>query len=329
MRQDTLTATTIVPCPVPLLRARDVTHPDRWLGRGEIVRVARGIYAPAPLWRALTPWDRYLARVHAASLTYPDAVFCHEAGAALRGLPVFGEPAYVHLILAKDATARVVGDVRIHTAVIPRDAPEQNGLLVSAVADIAVDLARSRHPAIGLAVADAALRVDPSLTRETLMGVNEERTSSRGRRLARWPLARATPEAESPFESVSRAAVEWLGFPSPVLQASFVGPHGKEDRVDFWWPDERVAGEADGDLKYDGRFGEPVELLRGRRQRDVRLLEYGIRATAHWAWRDALAGDPLRAALGAAGLRPIRPAEPGQLYGLRRLGAEPHPARLH
>lgn len=315
-------------CPVPLLLARELRHADRALARGQIVRVARGVYAPADMWRALQPWERYAARVHAAATRYPDAVFVLESACALLGLPVFGEPEHVHVLGGAADTSRVVDGVRWHTTAADREIVERHGVLVSTPADLAVDTARSRHPAVALAVADAVLRAAPALDREQLCARNEQRQSSRGRRRARWPLGRATPIAESTFESVSRAAIEWLGFPAPELQASFLHPDGGADRVDFWWPDRRIAGEADGDLKYDGRFGEPVDLLRERRRRDARLLAQGVSATAHWAWSDALAADPLFATLRAAGLRPVAPRDHAPLHALRRIGAMLPTARL-
>ncbi len=323
----TPTAASPIPCPVPLLRARDIGHTDRALARGEIVRVVRGIYTPTPTWRPLAPWERYSARVHATALRYPDAVFCLEAACILLGLPVFGEPPYVDIVADTTATARIIDGTRIHTATMPRQAISLAGILVTSPADLVVDMARSRHPAIGLAVADAVLRTDRALTREGLSALNEQRQGSRGRRRARWVITRATPVPESPLESVSRASIEWLGFAPPELQVTFPGPNAGADRADFWWPEHRVAGEADGDLKYDGRFGDPVALLRERRVRDARLADRGVLATAHWSWHDALAADPLRAALRAAGLQPIHPAEPALLHSLARLS--PSSARLH
>jgi hypothetical protein len=315
--------------PIVLLRARELGHPERWLERGDIVRVARGIYAPAVAWRALAPWQRYLARIHATSLVHPDAIYCHESAAVLHGLPISGEPPEVHALLDGDGTSRVVGGVRWHTAVRQRMVEEVDGLLAVSRVDTVVDLARERHPASALLVADAALRGDARLTREMLAGVNESRPSSRGRRAARWVVDRASPVPESPLESLSRAVVEWLGFPAPELQKEFADG---QERVDLWWPQSRVAGEADGDLKYDGRFGDPIAALRARRLRDARLRAHGVRAIAHWTWGDAVHAEPLRDVLRDAGLRPLAPPTPAPLHTLRRalaVGAPPPPsARL-
>lgn len=308
--------------PIPLLRTRQIVHPERALTRGELVLVRRGVYAPADSWRECAPWDRYLARVYATALLYPDAVFCHDSAAALLGLPVFGDPLAVHVLQDPAVTAGSIGGVRIHATSVPREVTEFDGIGTTTPAETAVDLARTRQPALALAVADAVLRTDPDMTVERLVATNESRGSSRGRRQARWALHRATPLAESTLESVSRAAIEWLGFPDPVLQQWFTSRSGERDRADMWWPEDKVAGEADGDLKYDGRFGDPVTLLRARRRRDGRLREH-VRSVSHWAWDEVTQSAPLRSILLGAGLRRIRPEDTARLLELRRALSAP------
>jgi hypothetical protein len=127
------------------------------------------------------------------------------------------------------------------------------------------------------------------------------------------------------LESISRAVIEWLGFAEPELQVTFRARTGEEDRADFAWRAARLLGEADGDLKYDGRFGSPSVVLRRQSARDNRLREH-VRAIAHWGWTDATAVAPLRGILNGAGLRQTGPEDPAQLTSLTRiLGARaPH-----
>lgn len=312
------TAWAATPAPLPLLRARDVPHPERAIARGELAQVRRGVYAPSEQWRTLPPWQRYLARVHAVALLIPDAVFCFESAAALRGLPVFGDPRDVHVLRRDGGDAGITGDLRIHTTAIPREIVDLGGFASTSDAETAVDIARHRHPVIGLAVADGALRLDTRLSVEQLVARNEARPSSRGRRQARWALHRANAGAETTLESISRAAVSWLGFPEPELQSWLTSHSGHRDRVDMWWPDDKVIGEADGDLKYDGRFGDPVAALRERRRRDARLREHA-RSVTHWAWDEVCDFTRLRSILLGAGLRRIQPEDTARLLELRRL----------
>jgi hypothetical protein len=322
--------TSITPSPVALLRFADVTHPERAVRRRELVRVRAGVYAPWEQWRALPPWDRYLARVHAVATVRPDAVFSHESAAALLGLPIFGDPVVVHVLAPPGTTARLVGGVRVHNWIGDRYVIEVGGVVLTTAADTAVDLARSRHAAMGLAVADGALRLDSALSSDDLVAVNEARASKRGRALARWPLHSASALAATAGESVSRAVIEWLGFPPPILQLTFRSRTGEEDRPDFVWPEFGLAGEADGDLKYDGRYGSPITLLRRQSERDARLRVH-LTSVAHWGWREATMVDPLRSLLLGHGMRPVAPEVSAHLFSLRRAlaSAPPHRTDSH
>jgi len=300
--------------PLPLIRSSDVAHAERQIALGQLVRVRRGVLAPASLWSALKPWERYLARVYAVEMMYSGIVFCHESATAFLGLPIFGEPPEVHVLDTPGATARLSGGIRIHTTAGDRTIVDIGGIFVTSAADTAIDVARSRHAAVSLAVVDAALRADSHLTVEALVAANESRLSSRGRRLARWSLHRATPLAETALESVSRAAIEWLGFAEPELQREF-RTDGTVDRCDMWWPEARVVGEADGGVKYDGSLQPSADAIRKEKYRDRRLRHHAS-AIGHWGWADVARVSPLRETLHHAGLRPIGPESSRELYAL-------------
>lgn len=312
----------IATSPIALLRFTEVPHPERGVARGALIRVRHGVYAAAPLWRALPTWERYLARVRAVALVHPDAIFARESAAALLGMPLFGDHGIVHVLVPASGASRSISGVRTHATVGDRTIMEAGGLAMTTPAETAVDLARHKHHAIGLAAADAALRIDPSLTASLLVAINEGRASSRGRNIARWPLSHSSPLAETALESVSRAVINWLGFSAPELQVVLRAASGEEDRADFLWPDERVAGESDGDLKYDGRFGDPRTVLRRQGERDTRLRQHVV-AVPHWGWHDATTVTPLRGILRGAGLRPIASEDSARLYTLTR-NVAPH-----
>jgi hypothetical protein len=235
----------------------------------------------------------------------------------LLGLPIIGEPRDVHVVDTPDATARLSGGIRLHTSAGGRTILDVGGILVTSVLDTTIDIARARHPALGLTVADAGLRAEPRLSVGLLVANNESRISSRGRRQARWALHRATPLAETALESISRAAIEWLGFEEPDLQKEFRS-RSFTDRADMWWPTARVIGEADGDIKYDGSLQQPALAIRREKARDARLRE-SASGIAHWGWADVARIDPLRAALRHTGLRPVKPESSRELFSL---GAE-------
>lgn len=306
----------LVPAPVPLLRAGDRPgmRLDREAAAGRFVLVRPGVYAPAEPWRSLPPWDRYLARVHAAALTHPDGIFCLESAAALLGLPVFGEPPFVHL-LSSSATSRESAGIRTHSTSDAREIVDIGGILVTAPTEVAVDVARARHAGLALAVADAVLRAEPTASVEQLVARNEARSSSRGRRRARWALHRADARAESPLESVSRAVIEWLGFPLPELQAVVTTPHG-EYALDMLWRHVRLGGETDGRAKYGGRYGDPAEVVWKEKRREDELRRH-LANLARWGWPELQEPMTLRRILIAGGLQPIAPMRTDELFSLR------------
>ena len=295
----------LAPSPVPLLLRDEVANAARAVRCGDLVRVTRGVYAPAAPWHALAPWERYLARVHAVARTHAGAALVLESAAAVRNLP--GEPPDVHLLLPEPATSRRAPGVRMHTTQKTPALERIDGVLVATSAETVVDLARHRHPAVALSVAAAALRADANLSTAHVAAASAARPTSRGALRPPWVIARASPVPESTLENLSLAVIEWLGFPAPELQRWFRGQAvGEDDRVDMWWPQWGVAGEADGEVKYSGAFGDAREALHDRNVRDARLARRGVRATAHWALRDLVAFSQVRAIITAAGLPLVR-----------------------
>lgn len=303
--------------PTPLFVASTAPRSGPPLWRDEsLLRVRAGIYTLRAAWEDLPPWDRYLARVHAFALVRPDAVFSHESAASLLGLPIFGHPRAIHVFDARRSRSVTYGDVTVHTSADSRPSREIAGIHLTAVEDCVIDLARVLPSALGLAVADAASRTFGTEGERLLERAAAQRSRFGLRRL-RWTLAHASPLAESPAESISRAVIEWCGFPSPVLQQEH-RVDGRIFRSDFCWPEERVIGEADGWLKY--RRDDAVaaaEAVRAEKRREDALRRQGWRI-ARWDYAGALEVEGLRGALVAAGLRPVRRPEVAALTSVAR-----------
>jgi REase_MTES_1575 len=81
-------------------------------------------------------------------------------------------------------------------------------------------------------------------------------------------IPKARPEAESPMESEARLVMLDGGLPEPLLQYEIVDRDGRLWRVDFAWPDRRVAVEYDG---FD--WHSSPEALRRDRQKRAALEE--------------------------------------------------------
>lgn len=143
-------------------------------------------------------------------------------------------------------------------------------------------------------------------TPERLRAEHERLMPYRGCRKALMMLDRVRETAESVLETVSEVAIEELGFAPPQHQQRFVTSTG-EVFVDFYWEDERIVGESDGDVKYrcasTGAASAENVIEEKRREDEVRGQVNGL---ARWGWRDAWQRTPLEHKLLQVGVPRIR-----------------------
>jgi hypothetical protein len=101
-----------------------------------------------------------------------------------------------------------------------------------------------------------------------------------GIRRARRAVRLADERAESPLESVSRLVIAWLQLPPPEPQKWIRDPSGyKLGRLDFYWNEIGVGGEADGRSKYTDN-----EVLTAEKDRQEAIENLNL-PMARWGWR--------------------------------------------
>ncbi|WP_375385826.1 hypothetical protein [uncultured Microbacterium sp.] len=288
-----LAPATVRPSPIPLHAVVDARG-ARLHSNSAFVRVRAGMYARKADWTPLAPWKRYLARVHAFARGHPTAIFSHESAAALLGMPVFGEPRDIHLYDPGRARSRRFGDVCVHTSEDPRTVERREGIFMTSAVDTAVDLMRALPPALGLAVADAA--VSPAqgghATVLELMRTAGAQVNRRGVSRLALLLPIVDARSESPGESVSRAVIIWSGFEPPELQVVYRS-EAHTDRADFDWPSVRALGESDGYEKYGAATTEvAVKQIIAEKRREDRLRRQ-CATFRRWDWAAAMAVAPL------------------------------------
>jgi hypothetical protein len=287
---------------------------DRLARDPSLVLVRRGVYAEKTGWDALAPWERYLARVHAAAATLRHPVFCLESAAVLQGIPVFDEPRDIHLRSGTSASWKN-GDLVVHGSSDTRTLHVEDGITLTRAVDTSVDLCRVLPPAQALAVADHAQRSVRSRGSELdLAAYGRAQRDRRGLRQLDWVQERADADAESAGESISRAVIEWLGYPAPQLQVEFRS-EGFIDRVDFFFPKSSplskasVIGESDGYGKYDATSVEATKAHFVNEKRREDRLRRQADGFARWDWGNTIAYAELDARLRSAGLVPVRPRQ--------------------
>lgn len=140
----------------------------------------------------------------------------------------------------------------------------RDGRLVSAPAWCAIEVARGLRRPRALATLDAALR-SGACTPTTLHHAAVAQFGRRGIVAVRALLPLADPLAESPMESEARLVMLDGGLPGPDLQHEILDRHGRLWRVDFAWPELRIAVEYDSDEWHSGAEA----LHRDRDRRDA------------------------------------------------------------
>ena len=256
------------------------------VGRGELIRLGHGIYAPAERVRSATATGRGALALRAAAALVPlgpQAVASHHTAARLLGLDLLGRvPPGIAITRVPGSGSRTSRcGVRVHNAALPggQTGRSSDGVPVTTAARTVLDLARSSSFRAGVVAADSALR----LRRTTKSELDAAAASCH-----RWPglqcaaavVRFADALAESPLESIARVAFRDCGLPPPQLQA-LLGTGGQViARVDFYWEQFLTVAEADGELRYDNRFEATYQL-----RRDAALRDAGFEVV-HFDWHD-------------------------------------------
>ncbi|MCC9183255.1 hypothetical protein [Mycolicibacterium mageritense] len=202
---------------------------------GVLTRVWHGVYAAAEpdLMGRLAALDLFVGR---------EAVVCMGTAAALYGFD-FENTTAIHML---DPGVRIRSNVglMVHQRV---GAPLRRiaGRLATAPAWTAVEIARQLPRPRALAALDGALH-SAQCTRADLDDAVRHHRGRRGIVAVRELLEYADGRAESPMESEARLVMIDHGVPLPELQYEIQGLYGQTWRVDFAWPDARVAAEYEG-----------------------------------------------------------------------------------
>ena len=277
------------------------------IATGSWIRVARGVYRRAA-GGTQRPADLITAanlRGLAAAKGCERAVLSHSSAAALHGLPTLGRRVRPCLTVPAATPLRTMADIHLHRAAItPDEVTSLSGSRLTSVSRTVVDVAREHGVDAGVASADAALRLGRT-SRVELARAADRCRGWPGGRAARITADLADGGAESVLESLSRVRIGAAGLPAPTLQVAIGDQHGQFiARVDCYWPQFGVVGEADGNLKYDG--GRTAIIAERRRQQ--RLEYYGL-IVVRWEWSDLARFDAVAQRLRVAFSRGVAQGE--------------------
>lgn len=314
--------TTMPPDPLPLVFTADQAYAAGWTpgrlrhaaGRGELVRLGRGVYATAETVAhcRTTPQGRLrLASAAATQHTTRPSWASHASALALHDIPTGRRVPELATVTVDDSHGvvqrRAAYDLWA-AQLPPRHRAEALGIRSVTAARGVVD--RCRHvPFVDrLIVGDSALQLGRT-TRPEIQEVLAFCTGWPGIRGARAAAAYFDGRRESPLESLSFAVFVLHDLPLPECQARIVDDWGDLlGIVDFYWPELGVIGEADGQLKYrarDGREPPPTRLLDEKYRQELLEERHTV---VRWGWSDAhtAGGAPLVSRIRKAFVRAAR-----------------------
>ncbi|MFI5509511.1 DUF559 domain-containing protein [Mycobacterium sp. NPDC051804] len=192
---------------------------------------------------------------------------CLGTAAALYGFDT-EQPTDLHVLSPPASRLRSADGLTVHRR---EGAPLTvvEGRPVTAPAWTAVEVARSLERPRALATLDAALR-SGTATRPEMWRAAVAQAGRRGIVAVRDLIPLADFRAESPMESEARLAMMDGALPIPELQYEIIDGNGERRRVDFAWPQYRIAVEYDG---LDWHSGP--EAMRRDRRRTAALMDVG------------------------------------------------------
>jgi hypothetical protein len=274
--------------------------------REELSIVARSVYAPTDLVASLPDVERHLLDVRAAILSAgPGWHAARRSAALLHGLPLIGRTPVAAQLL-RDVRGRGKGrDRHERIARLPTTQRQVvDDVPVVSVARTVVDMARQEGFRNGLVAADAALR--KGSTREELRAVLAGQRRWPGVVVARAVVRAADGRAESPGESVTRAALYLEGLPPGEPQVEVWRYGAFVARVDLLLAEQLLVVESDGAIKFTGAGVLPALLERQESIRDCGLEV--VRTSWGETFKDTrVFGDRMRDRIAAAPMRRLAP----------------------
>ncbi len=216
-----------------------------------------------------------------------DAAASHQTAAVLQNIALLG-PRFNRVDLtrpaAMDRTPVALPGVRALRSALPaHHIGEIDGVRLTTPPRTVFDLARTSAFRAGVVSADSALHRSMTSVRE-LVGIADDCPRWPGRRRALAVIEFAEPLCESPLESVSRVLFRDSDLPMPRPQVVLGDADGAIGRVDFFWEEYGVIGEADGRVKYASILDDDPTLW-AEKLRQERLENAGF-IVVRWTWSE-------------------------------------------
>lgn len=278
--------------------ALDCGETDRTLANacrmGTIVRLRRGMYAPADVYQACDDAGKHLLHARAALAAQRGPVaLAGRSAAALHGFALYQEDRpVVHLVRLDHGASREAARAKHHVVSqdIEGDLDVYDGIVAVSPARAVWEVACRSSLEGGVVTADSALHHDPRL-REPIEELQLRFMHFPGSHQGKLAIKLADGRSESPGESVTRVQFHRFGIPMPELQYHVVDRHGTLVGIsDFYWDEHRHLGEFDGKIKYQ-KLLRPDEtpsecVFREKKREDA--IRADLRGMTRFIWSDVM-----------------------------------------
>ena len=236
-----------------------------------------------------------IASATAAQHASPRAIMSHSPALAVHRLPTLWSASRPCLTVPAGTTLTDLNGAHLHRAQLSHsETVEVDGLPLTSIARTVADVAREHGTDAAVIAVDAALRAG-RVARGQLDEVLRRQLGWPGCRSAARAFLLADPASESPLESLSRLRLLESGIPQPVLQQEIGDELGRLlARVDFYWDEYGVVGEADGRDKY-----RDLDDVIAEKERQSLLMELGL-TVVRWTWADLRRFDAVASRLRSA-----------------------------
>lgn len=269
--------------------------------QGEIVRLAKGVYADGTVMRETDAPQRHILRSRAMLALLPSGLaLSHHSAAVMWSMPWLGAvPTRVHLVRTG------AGQQRRSTAyTIYRNLPD-----VRVLDSLGMPVVEPAYALLGVA-AEHGLRqtvvaLDGALQSGIIDGerINEvvaECGGWPGRTMLQCAMNLADPRCESPGETLTRLLLRSLGIPARSQVTITASGPSFTARVDFLLEANPVVIEFDGMMKYGSADqGANRRALVAEKQREDRLRSLGYEVV-RLVWADLKNPDAVRRRIEAA-----------------------------
>lgn len=244
-------------------------------------------------WEALEPGDRQKLRAKAVGRQVQTAILVGRAAGELWGLWVLGADYDIELSYPSNGKPppkrQWLPGVRYRQMHIPReDWIEQKGVRLSTLTRTVIDICRLESFPHGLAAIESYLRAGHSKSRliEHFHKIGNLKGKKKFLRALKW----AGTSSRSASESLAKAQMIEAGVKmAKIKQNPRMYIKGEKYFPDFLY-DGWLAIEVNGEVKYRGKYGDPVKRMRTERKKEEDFLNAGY-SRLSVGWQELVTGE--------------------------------------